>query len=184
MNKMTKGALATGLGVALLVGGGGTLAVWNTTAQAEAGTIKSGNLHLTATPGTWTNSHNKEMTLEELAKYKVVPGDKLTFTQPVAVTLEGELMKAKIAATDITGTTTNAKGEPVKESFLEVGETSLFKDSVPVTDPVLTPATAGDYTAKVTVTLPEKTENLDGAALSTALGAITFNLDQQYIDNK
>ncbi|GAA3326839.1 MULTISPECIES: alternate-type signal peptide domain-containing protein [Paeniglutamicibacter] len=52
MNKMTKGALATGLDVALLLGGGGTLAVWNKSVAEPAGTITSGDLELTAGTGT------------------------------------------------------------------------------------------------------------------------------------
>ena len=35
MNKMAKGAIATGLGVALLIGGGGTLAIWNDTPKGR-----------------------------------------------------------------------------------------------------------------------------------------------------
>lgn len=92
MNKMTKGALATGLGVALLIGGGGTLAVWNDTAQANAGTIAAGDLKLAADPGTWTVNGQK---ITDIKAYKIVPGQTLTFTQNVNVTLVGDAMKAK-----------------------------------------------------------------------------------------
>lgn len=43
--------MAAGFGAALLVGGGGTLAVWNATTEANAGTILSGNINLIAGTG-------------------------------------------------------------------------------------------------------------------------------------
>ncbi|MBP2374097.1 alternate-type signal peptide domain-containing protein [Paeniglutamicibacter psychrophenolicus] len=178
---MTKGALATGLGIALLIGGGSTLAVWNVEATAHAGTITSGNMTLKAGTGTWENAAGTDVVL---STYKVVPGDKLTLTQPVEVTLEGDLMEAELTVDDVAGVATKiGGGKKAVDSFLEIEKPELFKDGKEFPEP-LTPATDGKFTAKVTVTLPEETEKLDGANLSTNLSGITFRLVQQSISNQ
>jgi alternate signal-mediated exported protein len=168
MNKMTKGALATGLGVALLVGGGGTLAVWNTTAEAKAGTIQSGDMTLKAGTGKWTNAQDKETPLA-LEKYRVVPGEVLTFTQPVTVGMEGDLLQATLTTAGLTSG--NAK-------FLEVGPATLTKDgkSLPAT---LDQNSDGEYIATVTVTFPAKeTTGLTNVNAVNDLGNLVFMLDQ------
>ncbi|GAA5228411.1 alternate-type signal peptide domain-containing protein [Paeniglutamicibacter antarcticus] len=167
MNKMTKGALATGVGVALLLSGGGTLAVWNTAAEANAGTMTGGDLQMTAGTGTWTNSKG---TVVKLASYRVVPGDVLTFTQPVTVAIDGDLMRASLTVTD--------KLTAAQASYLSVGETTL-SDSVnkPVTTE-LNKDSDGTYTAAVKVTFKEGTTTTTGAKATNDLGKIGFKLDQ------
>ncbi|MER2137742.1 MAG: alternate-type signal peptide domain-containing protein [Arthrobacter sp.] len=98
MNKMAKGALATGVGVALLLGGGGTLAVWNQTANASAGTIASGDLKLAAGTGTWTS--NMTQGTVNVSSYKMVPGEKLTYAQDLTVTLDGDRINANLTVND------------------------------------------------------------------------------------
>ena len=44
MNKLLKGSIAGAAGIALLLGGAGTFALWNDTAAASGGTVQSGNL--------------------------------------------------------------------------------------------------------------------------------------------
>ncbi|MBD7996058.1 alternate-type signal peptide domain-containing protein [Arthrobacter sp. Sa2CUA1] len=97
MNKMAKGALATGVGVALLLGGGGTLAVWNQTANADAGTIASGDLNLVGEEGFWTSSVSGK--IADISKYTVVPGETLTYTQNLDVTLVGDNLSADLTVT-------------------------------------------------------------------------------------
>jgi alternate signal-mediated exported protein len=168
MNKMTKGALATGLGVALLLGGGGTLAVWNKSVAEPAGTIVSGDLDLTAGVGTWTNDAG---TAIELDSYKVVPGDELHFSQPVTVALDGDLMSASLTLTN------NLAGSEFA-SYLEVGSATLKNSSgTPVTAP-LDANSDGEYTATVSVTFLEATTGTEGAKASNALGTIGFKLEQ------
>lgn len=97
-----KGALAAGLGVALLVCGGWTLAVWNTAVQTQGSTIASGDLKLTAGEGTRKNASGT--IISKIAEYKVVPGDNLTFSQTVGVVLYESLLPAKFS---VTGPTSN-----------------------------------------------------------------------------
>lgn len=88
MNKLIKGSIAGAAGIALLLGGAGTLALWNDTANlSAAGSIKSGVLDVTAaTPGTWNNS---------IAL--IVPGDTRTFTQTVDLTATGDNLKFTVS---------------------------------------------------------------------------------------
>jgi alternate signal-mediated exported protein len=168
MNKMTKGALATGLGVALLVGGGGTLAVWNTAAKVEnVGTIQSGDMELKAEGGVWTNAATTKIT--DITDYQIVPGDKLTFTQPVEITLKGDLMQAEL---DFTGQLGTAEHLLVSSTVL----TNKHGDTI--NKGVLTPDLSGSYTAKVTVEFKEDITGRAGTNEKAILGALQFNLDQ------
>lgn len=167
MNKMTKGALATGLGAALLIGGGGTLAVWNTTAEQQAGSIANGDLQLTANQGTWTNSKGAI----NLSTYKAVPGDKLTFTQPVTVALDGDLMKAHLTVTD-------KLTAPETAAYLQVGETTLKDSTGNTVTESLTKDSDGVYTASVTVTFVSTTSGTSATKATNNLGKIGFKLEQ------
>ncbi len=99
MNKLVKGAIATGAGVILLVGGGGTLATWNQGQSASMGQVVSGDLNLevnTATDkGHWTNASGITI---NAATYKAVPGDVLTYTQDLKMTLAGDRMRGRLAS--------------------------------------------------------------------------------------
>lgn len=170
MNKMTKGALATGLGAALLIGGGGTLAVWNTTAEQQAGSIVNGDLQLTAGAGTWTNSESTK--IEDLSSYRAVPGDTLTFSQPVTVALDGDLMEAHLTVTD-------KLTAPEAAAYLKVGETTLKDDSDNIVTGSLTEDSDGIYTASVTVTfLSTPTDGTISTKATNNLGKIGFKLEQ------
>lgn len=97
MNKLTKAAVAGTVGVALLLGGAGTLATWNSSAAISGGTIVAGNLVVdsAATPaGVWTDQNNATV---NLASYRIVPGDTLTYTKTVAVTATGDNLVATLA---------------------------------------------------------------------------------------
>ena len=85
MNKTTKGGIALGAGLLLLLGGGGTFALWNASSEADAGTVTSGELSLDGgTDGDWY--HYDEYTADPLtavaidvATYIVVPEDHLLY---------------------------------------------------------------------------------------------------------
>lgn len=100
---LIKGSAAIALGAALLLGGGGTLANWNAAATQTPGTIVAGDLNVvnSTSAGTWKD---RAGTTIDINTYKVVPGDKLTYTQDLTVTLKGDKMAADIATTGITAT--------------------------------------------------------------------------------
>ncbi len=96
MNKNAKAAIAVGAGVVLLLGGGGTLALWNTSADLNAGTVESGTLKMAvgADTGTWYHAVDANHdgvpdlagdgtyavgTAVDPTSYAVVPGDILVY---------------------------------------------------------------------------------------------------------
>ncbi len=97
---LIKGTAAIAVGAALLLGGGGTLANWNASASVAPGSISAGDLNITTdnTKGVWTNGTSAI----DISTYKIVPGDKLTFTQDLNVTLTGDKMAAKVSTVGIT----------------------------------------------------------------------------------
>jgi alternate signal-mediated exported protein len=99
---LIKGTAAIAVGAALLLGGGGTLANWNAEASVKPGVISAGDLNITTdnTKGVWTNGTSQI----DINSYKIVPGDKLTFTQVLDVTLTGDRMAAKVSTAGITAT--------------------------------------------------------------------------------
>lgn len=97
------GILAIGAGALLLAGGGGTLAYWATSASLEAGTIESGHLDLELGDGSWTLqglASGPAVDLDDLDDVIIVPGDVLTLTQELDVTLEGDTLVADLTVDD------------------------------------------------------------------------------------
>ncbi|TFB87206.1 alternate-type signal peptide domain-containing protein [Cryobacterium algoricola] len=95
MNKLLKGSIAGAVGVALLLGGAGTLAQWNSSAAAGSGaTITAGTLVITPSGvGAWT-SGGKSI---DPSTFKAVPGDSLTYTKTVKITATGDNLTATLA---------------------------------------------------------------------------------------
>lgn len=171
MNKMIKGAVVAGVGVALLLGGGGTLAVWNAAADAEAGTIVAGDLNLTADTGTWSSDFGGA--ISNIADYRVVPGETLTYTQELDVLLEGEQLKAKLALTGASadngfGANVNIDGPHLTNSAGAV-----------VAGTVLTEDTPTEITAKTTFTFLASTSGRDSVGATYDFTKIGYLLEQQ-----
>lgn len=155
MNKMTKGAVITGLGVALLLGGSGTLAVWNAEQSTNAGVIASGELDVSPGVGTWTNA--KTGAKVDITTYRVVPGDSLTYTQPLEVTLEGDNVSAVLTMVGGPGS--------VKD------RSEFNKDDISFTPPTLVDA-EGESVLDGTAL---KSEVLEETETLTASSTFTFN---------
>ena len=101
MNKNAKAAIAVAAGALLLLGGGGTLAVWNTSKTVDAGSVGTGTLNLDTTglDGVWyhydpTITHLADYATDgdvvDPATYHVVPEDKLIYiADGIELTAEG-----------------------------------------------------------------------------------------------
>lgn len=101
MRNSAKGVLAASAAVALLVGGGGTLAFWQDVEAFGGDTINSGSLSLgDVTCGSWmydTEGGGGEFTV---ASDVIVPGDTLTRTCTSTIVAEGDHLVADVAVTD------------------------------------------------------------------------------------
>ncbi len=161
MNKLVKGAIATGVGVVLLMGGAGTLAYWNASANTSAATITAGNLSATAAAsGVWKSG----TTTINPATFRTVPGDVLTYTQDVTLNASGDNLKFTVglgtAALTVPTTpvapATTANSTELKN---QIAASAVYSVSGANIAPVsgqpntFTVSAAGNTTITVTVTL-------------------------------
>lgn len=95
MNKLAKSSIAVTAGIALLMGGAGSLAFWNDTIDAgTTGSISAGTLSLSnATAGTWTDQNGNAL---DITSFRAVPGDVLTYTTTIDVTAIGDNLTGTI----------------------------------------------------------------------------------------
>jgi alternate signal-mediated exported protein len=118
MQKTTKGALALGTGVALLLGGAGTFAYWNGTADLGSNTqVAAGNLTIAAAAGAndgwaWQGDGAPFDPENDM----IVPGDTVTLTRTFAVTATGNNLSADVAITGVGGGTSALIITPVVTS--------------------------------------------------------------------
>jgi alternate signal-mediated exported protein len=101
MNKLVKGSIAGAIGIALLLGGAGTFALWSDGALVNGGTVQTGTLDIVTTgSATWKDiSPDAPNTNWAVATDRLVPGDTVTLTQDVTVTATGKNLKALLAYT-------------------------------------------------------------------------------------
>jgi alternate signal-mediated exported protein len=142
---LIKGSAAIALGAALLLGGGGTLANWNAAATQTPGTIVAGDLNVvnSTSAGVWKD---RAGTTIDISTYKVVPGDKLTYTQDLTVTLKGDKMAADIATTGITAT------NGFTPANVSVSAPALTVGTAAVVNPLKPTSTGSAQTVTATIT--------------------------------
>src|SRR5690606_32654793 len=98
MNKFTKASIATGAGIVLLLGGGGTLAYWNAEAVTDAGEITAGTLGITSEgDGAWYETSDLVNSIDA-DTFLVVPGDSLTYIETFEVEATGDNLEATVSA--------------------------------------------------------------------------------------
>src|SRR5688572_11261565 len=94
MNKLVKGAIAGTAGIALLMGGAGSLALWNDSANITDASVTSATLRIAATNGTWTGSPTL-----------MAPGQTASYQATVTITSKGSnlLSRLSVDPASITG---------------------------------------------------------------------------------
>lgn len=98
-NKALRAGIAVAAGVALLAGAGGTFARWFDSESVETGDIVAGELSLSSpTNISWSEATIGALTTEELAAYRMVPGDVVTYSAMVTPTIVGENLVATLTA--------------------------------------------------------------------------------------
>lgn len=165
MNKLVKGSVAAAAGIALLMGGAGSLALWNDSVTVNAGTVTSGTLDVaTSTAGSWSPTITK-----------IVPGDTVTYTQQLALSATGDNLKAAVTS-NIASITNNITGSTATSSF--VVKTSPGGVTVVPASGVYT--LNGTYTVDVTVTVtfPSTVTGLTGQNASVDLSTLAVTVTQ------
>lgn len=95
MNKYTKGSIAAGAGLILLLGGAGTFMSWNDNEDVTGGPVTAGQLRVDAVgEATWTVNGE---TVSDITGFRIVPGDTVIYTVPMTVTAEGNNLTADLS---------------------------------------------------------------------------------------
>lgn len=166
MNKLTKAAIAGAAGIALLLGGGGSLALWNASGTVNAGSINTGSLTMTVTGGAWNT-----------AITKWVPGDSYTYTASVVVNAVGDNIKGTLSVDPATVTIPAALGTDLTVTLAVTGmlPTGVTSNG----DGTYNIAAAGTYSLPVQVTAAFKSTSLNGTQNQTInLTGLAFRVDQ------
>lgn len=99
MNKLAKGAIATGAGVALLLGGAGTFALWNQgiAVDTEGAPGATGVLRFDgAVDGAWYDISSGTAEPIDIDSFVMVPGDVLAYRGNVTVQHQGTNLHATL----------------------------------------------------------------------------------------
>jgi alternate signal-mediated exported protein len=154
MNKLVKGAIAGAAGIVLLMGGAGSLAYWNDSAQAGPATgttITAGTLKISAVDaGSWTKGfYNGSNVLvgsvapvANLANVRIVPGNRLVYTQTFNLDASGDDLYFTISSTN--GAVAAASGAAA-DTALAAQATGTFSVASVTGGNVVAATTPGTY---------------------------------------
>lgn len=183
MNKLLKGAIAGAAGVALLLGGAGTFALWNSSASVGGGTIVAGNLLVadSGAAGVWTHG----ATVITLSSFRAVPGDTLTYTKTMNITATGDNLvgSLSLAPGSITASTA-APADVALAGYLQKSATLTAAGvgvGVGVGIPAVYPITAGTtgvsqtVTVVITIVFPKDPVAGFAAEAATKLGSVNLS---------
>lgn len=174
MNKLVKGSIAGAAGIALLLGGLGSFALWSDSVVVGSETVSSGELKIEkdavtapATNGVWS----PDLDL-------IVPGDELTYTEAFTVTASGDNLHATLTdnmssiVEGIDGATTSADYTVSTQS---AGATSTLTPSAGVYS-----FDEGTYSVDVTITVvfDDQTSGTTGQNSTLELDDIEIFLNQ------
>lgn len=176
MNKLTKSAIAGAAGIALLLGGAGSLAYWNDSASLSGGTITAGELTIAASGTPSWSDVNGPITL---GSFHAVPGDVLTYTATFNVTAVGDNLSATVALTGDSIAAASSAGADVKLASL-LKKSAVIKVGGVTTSTVSPAAGTQTVTVSVSITWPNGTPANDNVAMNGAvdLSAMTITLTQ------
>jgi alternate signal-mediated exported protein len=182
MQKIVTGAVAGAAGIALLLGGAGSFALWNANASSAASSISSGTLTLTAAnDGVWTDLTNGRSATINPASVLMVPGNKYQFTQTLNIAATGQDLRANLtyANQSIMGDSgliaATTKTLAVTSSSTSVVQSTSSDDTF-----VVTPA-AGTSAVKVVFTIELPSSATTGQNGTVNVGALAFTLTQTAI---
>jgi len=179
MNTMLKGSLAGATGIALLLGGFGTYAVWSDSEQLDQNGVQSGQLTIDTTAGRYDDA-NTAQTDDWTASDQMVPGDTVTYTQVFTVTGDGKNLAGTIKL-DTQAMSPNGFSGALTRTVDVVdggsGAATITQDNATefsFSDPFGT----ATLTATVTYTFPSTVDGTTDQNKSATTPASTFTISQ------
>ena len=120
MQKIITASIIGAAGVALLLGGAGTFALWNSSAATAGGHIVAGALAIKPTTQAASWTVNGGSPLSTLDGYPIVPGDVVTYSHDMVVTAHGKGLKATLAVdpASVEATSTSAPADVALAKYL------------------------------------------------------------------
>lgn len=172
MNKFAKGSLAAGAGLVLLLGGAGTLAYWNDSAELTGGTINAGTLTLEADQEQLQESIDGQPQLW-------VPGDEHTFSTTLTLDAEGDNIAGTVGL-DLSTIDVGAQGANEFTYEMAVDGTPLTNGTFDGSSVVIytfdSPVDEVEIPVDITVKLPETATGSKGATVGAE--SLTFTATQ------
>lgn len=122
MNKLTKGSIAAGAGLVLLLGGAGTFMSWNSDESIAGGNVAAGYLEMEPIGApTWTVNNESLPVDTTIDQFLIVPGDKVTYTANVKVMAGGNNLKANLSLDEASITAEDNEPSRQLEAYLVDG---------------------------------------------------------------
>ncbi|QZY29828.1 alternate-type signal peptide domain-containing protein [Nocardioides coralli] len=179
MNKMMKGSIAGATGIALLMGGFGTYALWSDSEDLAQNGVTSGELTVDTTGGVWDDLGTPGVAGDWSAADKLVPGDQVSYTQTFTVSATGKNLQGTIALA--TGALSSGFGggnltRAVDVNVTTPGTATITKDS-PTSFSFTSPFDTATLTAVVTYTFND-VDNLTDQNASASTPASAFTISQ------
>jgi alternate signal-mediated exported protein len=174
MNTMIKGSIAGATGIALLMGGFGTYALWSDSEDLKAHDVQTGVLDIATSPGVYDDATTTSAN-DWTSTNKMVPGDTVTYTQTFTVKGEGKNLKGtiKYVKPDL-----SAKFAKLTDTVdITSSNADITKDSA-TSFTFAKPFDTATLTAVVTYTLPDTTTGQVDQGKSATLPAAAFTISQ------
>ncbi|WP_040166408.1 alternate-type signal peptide domain-containing protein [Microbacterium gorillae] len=185
MKKVTKGAIAAGAAVALLLGTGGTFALWNDTVNVgSASVITAGNLALSQTTApAWQIKHTSgsATAVADINAVRIVPGDQLIYTGAYTVTAQGQNLafRAQVTPGAVTAATAANPADAKLAELLVQGATYTIDGVTGDTATIQHKSnTSGTYPVTISVTLTWPLGDVASAPADNAAKLGAVNLSQ------
>lgn len=178
MNKMIKGSIAGATGVALLMGGFGTYALWSDSENLAANGVQSGELTIDTEAGVYDDARTTGAPNDWTADDLMVPGDVITYTQTFDVSGDGKNLQGTVVldVEDLASDFSTLQYD-VDVVASGSGATDITKDSA-TTFSFVDPFGTATLTATVTYTLPSGTSGTVDQNKSADTPASTFTISQ------
>lgn len=175
MNKMIKGSVAGAAGIALLMGGFGTYALWSDSEQLDASQVQSGELTIDTSGGSYDDANtaaDNDWTANDL----MVPGDTVTYTQTFTVKGTGKNLRGTISLADLEGAN-NSEGITRSVAVTAAGGSAITQNT-PTSFSFEDPFGTATLTAVVTYELPASTSGTTDQNKSVSTPAAQFTIQQ------
>ncbi len=176
MNKMMKGSVAGATGVALLMGGFGTYALWSDSEDLAENHVQSGVLTIDTAAGVYDDARTTGAANDWTAADLMVPGDVVTYTQTFDVAGTGKNLQGTIAL-DVEDVDGDFAGL-VRTVEVTSDDATIVRNADKVSFSFSDPFDTATLTAVVTYTLPSSTGGTVDQGKSASTPASTFTISQ------